>query len=363
MTNALGPESRRLPSLTGLRWLAAFAVFGFHLRVHSLFRDGIGANVLSYLFAAGAVGVGFFFILSGFVLTWSSRPGDGTKDFWRRRFARVYPNHVVTWALVLAGLIATGRSVGLWEIGLNFALLQAWVPDQSIFFGMNTPSWSLSCEALFYLTFPALWAGLRGCSAQTLTVVLRLVVVGIFAVPTLALSMPDYLGYWFTFVFPLSRLFEFALGIISAKMLADGLWPQIEFRQASGLLLGTYLLAPHVGGYGYGALTALPVAALLVASARRDLSGAPSLWSRPLVVRLGEWSFAFYLLHQLVIRFAAPAHQDLVRGTLWAAVTLLVALAAAALLHRTIELPVNTRLRSIRPHSVAPRRGDSDNAH
>jgi peptidoglycan/LPS O-acetylase OafA/YrhL len=45
---------------------------------------------------ASATGVSFFFVLSGFVLTWSARPDDIATGFWRRRIARIYPVHLVT---------------------------------------------------------------------------------------------------------------------------------------------------------------------------------------------------------------------------------------------------------------------------
>src|ERR687894_524914 len=60
----------RLPSLTGLRFVAAFLVFGFHLHVAHLLDEGVAGTVMELVFGQGAVGVSFFFILSGFVLTW-----------------------------------------------------------------------------------------------------------------------------------------------------------------------------------------------------------------------------------------------------------------------------------------------------
>src|SRR3712207_2975549 len=51
----------RLDSLTGLRFFAAFAVFGFHALRYG--DQDLGTE----LFAAGATGVSFFFVVSGFV--------------------------------------------------------------------------------------------------------------------------------------------------------------------------------------------------------------------------------------------------------------------------------------------------------
>ncbi|GAB3839246.1 hypothetical protein [Dactylosporangium cerinum] len=75
------PDSR-LPALTGLRWAAALVVFGQHTL--ELFYDPdlvaprpVRAALWTLLVNGGARGVSFFFVLSGFVLTWSTPPGEG----------------------------------------------------------------------------------------------------------------------------------------------------------------------------------------------------------------------------------------------------------------------------------------------
>src|SRR5690242_12787179 len=79
-----------LPALTSLRFLAALAVFLHH----------------AGLFADGFFGVTFFFVLSGFILTYNYRRtlADGGRgavwDFYVARFARVYPLHI--FALIAA---------------------------------------------------------------------------------------------------------------------------------------------------------------------------------------------------------------------------------------------------------------------
>src|SRR6478672_5649678 len=50
-----------LPSLTGLRWLAALLVFGLHIDLAGYF-GGRSAPVVSRVFASGDTGVSFFFI-------------------------------------------------------------------------------------------------------------------------------------------------------------------------------------------------------------------------------------------------------------------------------------------------------------
>lgn len=78
-----------LPRLTSLRSFAAAAVFVYHLDVWEV------VPIPWDLATSGYTGVGLFFLLSGFVLAWGTRPGLPARVFYRRRFARVWPSHAV----------------------------------------------------------------------------------------------------------------------------------------------------------------------------------------------------------------------------------------------------------------------------
>ncbi|MGC0367614.1 peptidoglycan/LPS O-acetylase OafA/YrhL [Rhodococcus sp. 27YEA15] len=101
--------SSRLDSLTGLRFCAAPAVFVCHAY---LVATMTGTRTLpEWATAAGFAGVGFFFVLSGFVLTWSAKKNDSDLGFWRRRFVKIYPNHFVTWAIAIVLAVWAGEAI------------------------------------------------------------------------------------------------------------------------------------------------------------------------------------------------------------------------------------------------------------
>src|SRR5690606_41368269 len=109
------PErSSRLPSLTGLRFFAAFLVFLFHLSLLDAYStDGEGHGPFaSALRNGGWAGVTFFFILSGFVLTWSVRDGDTPRAFWAPRLGKLLPNHGVAFFPALAPYAHVSATVG-----------------------------------------------------------------------------------------------------------------------------------------------------------------------------------------------------------------------------------------------------------
>jgi peptidoglycan/LPS O-acetylase OafA/YrhL len=343
--------------LTGMRWAAAFLVFGFHLHVERLYAEGPAADVLRFVFAPGPVGVSFFFILSGFVLAWSARPADTPRAFWRRRAAKLLPNHLVTMAVVLVAFIVLGTKFTVAAAGSNAVLLQGWFPDESVYFGMNTPSWSLSCEAFFYLLFPALWLFLRGASTRVLALGAGVMIGAIWTLPAVALALPDDVAYWFVWILPVSRLPEFVLGICAARLVAVGSWPRVSAWAAGLAFVAAYLASPSLGRWGFVAATSLPLVFLIAATARRDVAGAPSFWRAAPLVTLGNWSFAFYLVHQIVIRFAASSGHSALVGTLWAFALLAAALAAAATLHKLVEVPGMKRFSKPRLSARPPGQG------
>lgn len=344
----------RLPSLTGTRFLAAFFVLGFHLAISGLFAPGPALDVLEAAFAQGAIGVSFFFVLSGFVLTWSARVGDTSPRFWRRRWAKIFPNHLVTWAVALVGLVATGRVVLADEALATFFLVQAWWPTERVFFGVNTVSWSLSAEAFFYLCFPALFLALRRLAPDRLWWVAGVAGLAVMAVPLAAQALPADLRYWFVFVFPLTRCLEFALGMLMARILREGRWSGPGVWPATALVAAAYVASKYLPVlFQPAAATVIPFALLITALAHRDVTGGAGFWRRRRVVWLGEISFAMYLVHQLVIRYAVKGLDATGSSTPKAlAISLAViavSVALAALLYRWVEVPMMRRLGGSRP--------------
>jgi peptidoglycan/LPS O-acetylase OafA/YrhL len=225
-----------------------------------------------------------------------------------------------------------------------------------VYFGMNSPSWSLSCEAFFYLLFPALWFCLKGARTRTLALSAGAMVGAIWTVPAIALALPDDIAYWFVWILPVARLPEFVLGICAARLVALGSWPRVSSWVAAPAFVAAYFVSPSLGRWGFVAVTAIPLVFLIAATARRDIAGAPSFWRAAPLVTLGTWSFAFYLVHQIVIRFAASSGHSAAVGTLWALALLAAALAAAATLHKLVELPGMKRFakRRTKPRQAGP---------
>jgi peptidoglycan/LPS O-acetylase OafA/YrhL len=348
----------RLPSLTGLRFVAAFLVFGFHIGVVGLIDGGGTGTAMSWLFGQGAVGVSFFFILSGFVLTWSARANDTPRRFWQRRFAKIYPNHVVTWVPALAVAVLTGTGVTLTLALTNLFLIQAWIPDPQIYYGLNSVSWSLACEFFFYLLFPLMHRGLVRLSGRSLWPATAAALAVVWLIPLAVQPLPDRYHYWAIWLFPVARLPEFVAGMLLARIVQEGRWPT---SAVGGVLPATALAA--VGYVGSAWLpddlrivagTAIPLALLIAAVGAADAAGRPTPWRSGWAVWLGEVSYAFYLVHLLVLRLFAKAfgtdHSAVVEIGLVVA-ALAVAVFGSWLLYICVERP---GMRILGPRRPAP---------
>lgn len=349
-----------LDSLTSLRFFAALAVVVFH---YALLIDNLTPFPAKFdrLVYAGPTGVSFFFVLSGFVLTWSLRPNDRAVAFYRRRAARILPNHVLTWLVTLVILLELYKHATPSYVPpsaksgtLSLFLLNSWVPSFGLFTAVNNPSWSLCCEAFFYALFPLLALALSRSTRTVRRVTGALCVVAIAALalasPAINHHVPAHAADFFIYHFPPARLLEFVLGIVMATEVADGSWR----------LTATWpLLLISIAGMGvvdgleeqrfYMVVTVLPFAALIAAVAARDHAGHRSWLQSPWLIRGGQWSFALYLVHWpvflLVSHFVKHRHGDAVDIAAFAAVIVIV-VAASAALFTCWERPLERRLRA-----------------
>lgn len=355
------PKARRIDSLTGLRWWAAFGVFVFHMHVFA------PVPVLDLFARFGNYGVAFFFILSGFVLTWSARPGTSVRNFYWRRFARIYPAHVVALLVGLPVFYRIGevdpaqwwiKSFSLLAIVPAFLLVQAWSVNPQILFGGSPVSWTLTVEAFFYALHPAVNRFLIRFGRAGSKMLICAVFAFLLAYPVMKTAGIGHL--WPSIPLPLARLGEFFLGMCLATLLKRGWKPRIPLIIPAGLLLAygvvyvaltRFEVAPSLSGVlaTFESAFVIPLlAVIIVAAANRDLDERPSVFRSRWMVTLGTWSFAFYLTHSTVMYAVATlvgVQPKAWSNLVWYPPVLALSILVAWALYRFVEKPCEARMR------------------
>jgi peptidoglycan/LPS O-acetylase OafA/YrhL len=353
----------RLESLTGLRWWAAFVVFVHHFMNFAPLPKVVKFSVY------GTTGVTFFFILSGFVLTWSHFDRDTAPRFYWRRFARIWPLHFVATLLAIpifyGSSAAFQKPLDLGAIALSVVLLHAWFSSAQYFAG-NPASWSLSDELFFYAGFPLV---IRRALRR------RVWQLGVMALACIAVSWIAYLVVRYhppsdpaiarlAIASPLYRFLEFLVGVAIACAIRKGwrcrvpVWLAIALIAVAVLSLAEWARHPdwsHIANNPANVANQVtgPFFALLIAAvATRDIERGGSWLSwRPLVT-LGQWSYAFYLTHATVVyafRLTFGVQPQAWSNVTWILPVLLVSVALAGLLYSLIEHPLERRLRAMLP--------------
>ena len=333
-----------LHSLTSLRFFAAFLVFILHSTNHDL----IFSSSLSIFDFSKAVS--FFFVLSGFVLTYAySSRSINTSTFYLSRFFRIWPVTIFSLLLLIIVLptnLYLPFESSLFSPGLifisNLFCIQSFIPIPTFFFGFNAVCWSISVELFFYFCFPYL----QRLHLSRLMYICLLNVLLIFVTSLLLLSLnfplfgPDSLDLivveGISYINPFFRLPEFLLGIISCKIflqfglsnssynlsLATSRPHLLSFIELiSFFLLVSFALTPLTTG--------LPPALAISANQLKSgfcfslsliiVSNSQGLLRKilqfPMFIFLGNISFSFYLVHQILLIRSAQAGGFFIGGS------------------------------------------------
>jgi peptidoglycan/LPS O-acetylase OafA/YrhL len=352
----------RLDALTGLRCFAAVNIVLFH------FSNPEWFGRLAPVINAGYLSVSYFILLSGFVLAYNyaerARAGQlDRKRFWKARFTRIYPIYflslVLAWRMLPVEYGAHTHAMFWTGIALTPFLVQGWVPAIATF--MNTPAWTMSAEAFYYMVFPwmARWkrperiaphlaklggVWLLGMLPGTLYMVFN---------PD-GIAHPDRWSYgpWLEALkyTPLPHLASFAFGVLLAG-LDSVMVRDSRLRLWLGLggfagIYGVLMLGPRMPYAVMHDGLLMPLLGCIVLGLAGENRLATVLGIRPLVF-VGEASYCLYLLHFTLWNLIHDSHVlnllGLNRFDPWISYVLLIGISLFAL--HFVEKPAQRQLR------------------
>ncbi len=302
---------KRIDELNFLRFIAAILIVIYHFGETSF---PFQTEPFIRIIRGDAYLVSFFFVLSGFIISYVYYPqaleGIDFRSFLVKRLSRFLPLYWITLAFMIFLLYersARPLFVGLFEV----PMLHAWVPTALL--GFNYPDWAMSVFFAIYLFFPVTFNYLVKIDFKKVTLVVAIV----WVISQLAVHL---LGFWldtdelewaheFLKYNPIFHLSTFLIGVWGGlKFRFEGVKDSKDSRKYTGLLVAAMVLFVGFISFRYELQDLVPITLyfstgllapfylwgiILVA---RDQSRI-SQWLRlkPLV-RLGDISFSIYLL-------------------------------------------------------------------
>ena len=277
------------------RGFAALSVTAYHLSIGLGDERYLGHRVFETFTWRLNLGVDFFFVLSGFIITMSHAADTGRPDrlgnFARKRFIRIYP---IYWFYLTAFLVLVGLGIG--RMPQLPDSLPEWLTSYSLvrfetFQTPIAPAWTLFHEIIFYAVFALLILNRN---------------VGLWAFVVWAMSCAA-LSFFVAFpkfslgrtVFDIINL-DFAIGMLAFLCMhrLRRTASSVTFLIAGCLLLaGTYLFnlqSPenrHIA-IAYGLSFGLILMSVAALESNRGLQ-VPTV-----LVFLGDASYSIYLVHE-----------------------------------------------------------------
>ncbi|MGB6941368.1 MAG: acyltransferase [Bryobacteraceae bacterium] len=343
-----------IPEIDGLRFLAIFSVYIYHLTGdvmrHSVsgYHQSVQSNGLFLVTQILNVGVPLFFVISGFILGLPfaeshrnlRKPVSLKKYFWRR-VTRLEPPYFLCLLLFFILKITTARGSAT---GLLPNLIASIFYVHNPIFGrpsdIDFVAWSLEIEIQFYILAPVLgWLFAIGKASTRRFVLAAAVLLAsivsslVSSHPPLQLSLLAYAQY-------------FLAGFLLVEYYLDGgerrknwLWDFVSVAAVSSLL---FLLVRGAGRLEW----TIPwlILALFIASFRGVAINR--FVTNPWIATIGGMCYTIYLLHNysiaalgMVTERLSPTGQFAVRLLIQFLVITPLVLAISALYFRFIERP------------------------
>ncbi len=309
-----------IKSVHYLRGIASLFVVFFHFRI--FLNDAyVQKDLGDMLFSAGYFGVDLFFMISGFVIVYSTKNDNSIFSFSVKRLFKIYPVYLFCLALYISAIYP---NVNYNSIIKSLLFLQLDYNSAAPFYGYSVigAAWTLTYELIFYMFFLiALKMSHRYriliSSVMMLSVFSYLNIkyngyIDLNPYEQLNLSVTNSIqGLVKNFASPL--LIEFIFGMLTCEIYmrtrADNkiLKSICSFSFYSSLcLLAFYALADGSGGHG---IINVGYACFLLLLSSVILEKIKGIKENKYLNFLGDISYPLYLTHPIVVTFV-PLHGE-----------------------------------------------------
>ena len=324
-------QSTRFEGLDVLRGLAAFYVVLSHYTSYCLRKFGDTPFYVPR--ETGEYAVWLFFMISGFVIYFTTERSKNWRDFVVSRFTRLYPSYWITLTIAVAGVVLVFRIEPMWWSSylVNMTMFQEFVG----FSNADEVYWSLSVELAFYLIIGILFRA--GWLKNIFAVALVWLAICWFGT-MFAQYIPEFIRFILNRYFIIMFAPFFLLGIMLYLSRTQGNTRQRMFIIASSLA---------TIGFMHGPL-AFAISLALFAAAVFAVSDRGRILVSPVLLWLGAISYSLYLIHRnLGYAALTEMHNHGFPTSIALSLAIISALALATLLTYFIERPLCAYLRKM----------------
>jgi len=343
MADVASQSGPTIPGIQFLRALAATAVVAFHVR-SDIVNNISAPGSLPAGFDQGAAGVDLFFVISGFVMVYSSeslfgRP-NASLTFLLRRIARIVPLYWVMTSIMLAYVLARGfaaSDASPLQALASYFFIPYWRPSGVIdpLYGIG---WTLNYEMFFYVVFASALVARREIAVAAIAV--------LFAAFVLVVPAKDYFPRQVAYLAdPLILEFVFGMGIAMTYRAGVRLSPAVSAVLVVAAIAELVWSAsagdlPRLIGWGVPAAQIVAALALIGRNVR-----FPAIFEK-----LGDASYALYLIHPGLISVARiVSDKDYLTPAaapwLYLAGYIAICMCASLAVHRLLEKPMTAAVR------------------
>ncbi|UOR06755.1 acyltransferase [Hymenobacter aerilatus] len=352
-----------------MRFFFAIMVFWSHIQFFDQAMYPGYNKLYNNVLSEGYIGVGFFFILSGFILSYNYddkiiNRKISFKKFWVARIARIYPLHIAGSIMAILIIVNSVKSsadffatpaLSVSIFLSNITLLHSFIPDVKYFFSYNWVSWSISDELFFYIVFPFI---IYFFVKNKLLIKFGWVLYLLIPVLIYYSGHSSYDNHKFFYINPFFRIVDFILGINLNQLFKLEIFSRLYKKKISATVLEIMSIGMFAGFmyihedvpqvYRYSCFYWLPMSLIIFSFAYQN-GYLSSLISGYFFVLLGEMSFSFYIFHQLLVRYFVFENNLMViteNPYLLVFAILMTSLFVSYLAHKYIELPCNAYIKN-----------------
>lgn len=348
--------------LTSLRFIAALAVFGSHLSILQINEKY--SSFYNRILYEGYLGVTFFFMLSGFILTYNYHSkfkvldSHSLKKFYFARFTRIYPVYLLTF-LIAVPIVWNDYILDpikmIYTAFANLTMVHSFIPIFTVYFSYNAPSWSISDEMFFYVLFPfVIYISLKIMKSSSIYIPLFIAVIIYVLYFYFVWQYKDVdKAHWLFYISPFTRLGDFLIGVFIGmcfirKKEINLSYKVFSFLEISSILLlfvpFYYFMEIHQSlrfGVYY-----TPFFAIIIFIFAFQKGFISRLISSKRLIYLGEISFSFYMVHLSIINYLSKITYLYERPIVFVLVALLSSIMLSHVIYKYYELPTRNKLRN-----------------